>query len=117
MPSENVVSAPSLQPSVRVLYRWSHDLIHRPAQVFWVAVLLAGMGVLLDGTAFRLWSLHRDYRMISTRIHDAKVRTKQLDYRIHRAQQPAFIEKAVRDQFDLVKQGDLIFLFTDDNAQ
>ena len=74
------------------------------------------MGVLLDGTAFRLWSLHRDHRLLTERIDSAKIRSRQLDFRIQRAQQPAFIEKAVRDQFDLVKEGDLIFIFADDNV-
>ena len=79
--------------------------------------MLAGIGVLLDGTAFRLWSLHRDHRLITDRIHEANARSKHLEYRIQKAQQPAFIEKAVRDQFDLVKEGDLIFIFSDDTGE
>lgn len=96
------------------LYQFSYDLIHRPAQVFWICAFLAGIGVVLDGTAFRLWSLHRDHRVISSRISEGKARSRQLDFRIQRAAEPAFIEKAVRDQFDLVKKDDLIFIFADD---
>jgi hypothetical protein len=96
------------------LYNWFNNLIHRPAQVFWICATLAGVGVVLDGTAFRLWSLHRDHRVFTHRLKEGGIRSRQLDYRIQRAAQPAFIEKAVRDQFDLVKKGDLIFIFSDD---
>jgi len=78
--------------------------------------VLAGIGVVLDGTAFRLWGLKRDHRLLNERIAKAKQNTKQLGFRIQMAQQPEFIEKAARDQFDLVKEGDLIFIFSDDGA-
>lgn len=97
------------------LYDFFNHLIHRPAQVFWICALLAGIGVVLDGTAFRLWSLHRDHRTFAQRLEEGSARSRQLDYRIQRAAQPAYIEKAVRDQFDLVKKGDLIFIFSDDS--
>jgi cell division protein FtsB len=97
--------------------QWFQNLIHRPAQVFWVCAALAGAGVLLDGTAFRLWSLHRDHEFLTNRIEDARQRTKQLEFRIQKAQRPEFIEKAVRDQFDLVKEGDLVFIFSDEGSE
>jgi cell division protein FtsB len=96
------------------LYSWFHQLLHRPLQVFWICVALAITGVILDGTALRLWALHRDHRLISERISGAQERSRQLVFKIHEAQQPEFIERAARDQFDLVKEGDLIFVFSDD---
>lgn len=93
------------------------DLMHRPLQVFWVCFAIALLGVLLDGTAFRLWSLKRDHKLIAARINDAKGRSRQLEFKIQKAQQPQFIEKAARDQFDLVKEGDLIFIFADESSE
>ena len=99
------------------LYQWGHELLHRPMRIFWICVGIAMAGVILDGTAFRLWSLQRDHEQLTDKIREAKVRSRQLEFRIQKAQQPAFIEKAVRDQFDLVKEGDLIFIFSDETAE
>ena len=96
---------------------WSKDLFHRPTQIFWICVGLASIGVVLDGTAIRLWSLHREHDMILDRIAAAKTRSHKLEFKIHEAMQPEFIERAARDQFDLVKEGDLVFVFSDDGAE
>ena len=98
-------------------YQWFHHLLHRPLQILSICLGLACIGVVLDGTAFRLWSLHRDHGFLTAKIQDASARSKQLEFRIRRARQPEFIEKAVRDQFDLVKEGDLIFIFSDDGSE
>lgn len=78
---------------------------------------VAIVGILLDGTAFRLWSLWRDHELLTGRIESAKVRSKQIAFKIQMAEQPEFIERAARDQFDLVKEGDLIFIFSDEGTE
>jgi cell division protein FtsB len=102
---------------LKTTHHYLNELMHRPVQVFWICFAVAMAGILVDGTAFRLWSLKRDHRMMSTRILDARSRSKQLEFRIQKAQQPEFIEKAARDQFDLVKEGDLVFIFSDENSE
>lgn len=98
---------------LRSLIDWFRDLAHHPHKVFWISVAGAAIGVILDGTAIRLWSLHREHDAIEQRIGDAKQRSKKMEFRIHEAQSPEFIERAARDQFDLVKEGDLVFIFSD----
>lgn len=102
---------------MKTIYLFLNDLMHRPVHVFWICFTVAMAGILLDGTAFRLWALKRDHINLTTRIHEAKQRSQKLDFRIQKAQQPEFIEKAARDQFDLVKEGDLIFIFSEENAE
>ena len=102
---------------IRGVLNWFNELFHRPIRVFWICVGLGAIGVVLDGTAIRLWSLHREHDMIETRISSAKVRSRALEYKIHEAQSPEFIERAARDQFDLVKEGDLVFVFSDDGTE
>lgn len=70
----------------------------------------------MDGSFIQLWSLHREQARLESRIVDSKARLKHLEFRIDEAQQPQFIERQARDQFDLVKEGDLIFVFSDDGA-
>ena len=98
---------------LRSVIAWFRDLAHHPLKVFWISVAGAAIGVVLDGTAIRLWSLHREHDAIEQRIVDAKARSKKMEFRIHEALSPEFIERAARDQFDLVKEGDLVFIFSD----
>ncbi len=49
-----------------------------------------------------------------SRIAESKIHSKQLEYRIHEAYQTEFIERQARDQLDLVREGDLVFVFSDD---
>ena len=99
---------------IRRCLEFFNELLHRPKRVFWICLGLGAMGIILDGTAFRLWSLHRDHHLISQRIENSISRAQQLEIKIREAQQPQFVERAVRDQFDLVKEGDLIFVFSED---
>ncbi len=90
------------------------NFLNRPIQVFWLGVGVLTVNVLLDGSFLQLWSLHRDHDRLARRIEESKGRLKNLEFRIQKAQQPQFIERQARDQFDLVKEGDLIFVFSDD---
>lgn len=94
-----------------------NELFYHPVRVLWICVILVVGGLILDGSALRLWGLHRDHQVISTRIEEARRRSRQLEFRIQEAQQPEFIERAARDQFDLVKEGDLIFIFSDEGSE
>lgn len=102
---------------LRSLVDWFRELAHHPHKVLWLSLAGAAIGVILDGTAIRLWSLHREHDAIEQRISDAKVRSKKMEFRIHEAQSPEFIERAARDQFDLVKEGDLVFIFSDSGQE
>jgi cell division protein FtsB len=102
---------------LRSTVAWFRELAHHPVRVFWISVAGAAIGVVLDGTAIRLWSLHREHDAIEQRIADAKARSKKMEFKIHEAQSPEFIERAARDQFDLVKEGDLVFIFSDSGQE
>jgi cell division protein FtsB len=96
------------------LHSWFRDLLYHPVRIFWICALLAACGVVLDGTALRLWSLHRDHDQLARKIDESHFQSRQLEFRIQQAQLPGFIERQARDQFDLVKEGDLVFVFSDD---
>ncbi len=98
------------------LYAWAREMAHHPVKILWLSLAGAAVGVVLDGTAIRVWSLHRENASIQARLVAAKVRAKEMDFKIHEAQQPEFIERAARDQFDLVKEGDLVFIFADEQT-
>ncbi len=91
-----------------------HDLLFHPAKVFWVCLVIFTASLLLDGTFIKLWRLERDRTLLTNRIEQAKTKSKQLEFRIHEAYQTEFIERQARDQLDLVREGDLVFVFSED---
>ena len=99
---------------LKQLVRGFSELLNQPMKVLWICMGLVFASVILDGSFLRLYGLYRDHQHILNRIEEGKLRSKQLEFRIHEAQQPEFIERQVRDQFDLVKEGDLVFVFSDE---
>ncbi len=91
-----------------------HDFLFHPVKVFWTCFILVFMSLLIDGTFIKLWRLQRDRTLLTSRIEQTKTKSKQLEYRIHEAYQSEFIERQARDQLDLVREGDLVFVFSDD---
>ncbi len=84
-----------------------------------MAVLLTCLGfafihLVLDGTLLRLWSLHRDQTRIQSQIDELRSQSEVLQSQIDRALDPRFIEQQARDRFDLVNEGELIFVFSGD---
>ncbi len=91
-----------------------HDFLFHPLRVFWTCFVIVFASLLLDGTFIKLWRLQRDRTLLTSRIEQAKTKSKQMEYRIHEAYQTEFIERQARDQLDLVREGDLVFVFSDD---
>jgi cell division protein FtsB len=74
------------------------------------------LNLVLDGSLFRLWSLHRDEIAIEHDIRDLKQQNVELKKRLAGAKDPAFLEREARDRFDLVSKGDLVFVFSEEGA-
>lgn len=98
------------------LARAGQETLNRPMQVFWICLGITIASVLLDGSFIHLWRLHRQESSLISRIEESRVKLRQLEYQIQESQQPQFIERQARDQFDLVKEGDLIFVFAEEEA-
>jgi cell division protein FtsB len=71
-------------------------------------------GLLIDGSLLRLWRLNRDSKELTRRIAALAIESKTLDQKIVRAHDPAFIELQAREKLDLASEGDLVFVFSDD---
>ena len=91
-----------------------HDFLFHPLKVFWVCLALLIVSLLLDGSFIKLWRLQRDRTLLTTKIEQAKFNSRQLEFRIHEANQTEYIERQARDQLDLVREGDLVFVFSED---
>lgn len=91
------------------------QLLNQPLKIFWICAAVCFASVILDGSFIRLWSLHHEASALEAKIAAAKDNAKQLEFKLNEAQKPAFIERQARDQLDLVKEGDLVFVFADDS--
>lgn len=70
------------------------------------------VSVLLNGTLFRLWGLHRDFTSISQEIELTHKSIASLGSQLIQAKDPAFIERQARDKLDLAGEHDLVFVFS-----
>ena len=96
------------------VYRGIHRFLHAPQKVIWICLLIISASLLLDGSLVRLWALHRDYRQLESDIHSLESQNQDLRKKLTRAKDPAFLEREARDRFDLVSEGDLVFVFTEE---
>ncbi len=70
----------------------------------------------IDGSLFRLWTLHRDNAAIVEKIAVLKEKNEEMKLRLKKAKDPAFLEREARDRFDLVSEGDLVFVFSEEEG-
>jgi cell division protein FtsB len=89
------------------------DLLQRPLSVLTICSVAVALIILLDGTLFRIWSLNRDRDRLEGRIAALKVSVAEKEHRITESNRPEFIERQVREQLDFVRDGDLVFVFSD----
>jgi cell division protein FtsB len=77
-------------------------------------LLLIFFALIIDGTLFRLWKLHRDYDVLTSKLEEEKDRLKILEVQVLKAKDPLFIKHQARDRFDLVEEDEMVFFFTKD---
>lgn len=90
------------------------DLLQKPLRVLSLCLFLLFIGLFLDGSLFRLWSLHRDSGDLIKKIAALEEKSSETKMKIKNAKDPQFIEIQARDRFDLAGEGDLIFVFSDE---
>lgn len=91
------------------------DFVHQPIRVLSVCLVLIFFGLVIDGTLFRLWSLHRDSSNLTQKIKSLHKRSADLEVKILKAKDQGFIELQARDRLELASEGDLIFVFADED--
>lgn len=74
------------------------------------------LNLVMDGSLFRLWGMHRDFENIKQNIHQLEQQNQKLTVQLAKAKDPAFLEREARDRFDLVSEGDLVFVFSEEEG-
>ena len=93
-----------------------NNLLHAPQKVIWICLGLVVLNLVLDGSLFRLWSLHRDFNATQLNIQTLQLQNEKLRVQLQKARDPAFLEREARDRFDLVSEGDLVFVFSEEEG-
>lgn len=94
-------------------FRLVHGFLEKPNQVLWTCVGIAVINIVLDGSLFRLWGLYRDHNEVQTQVAQLQKSTEQMAIRLKKAKDPSFLEREALDRLDLVNEGDLVFVFAE----
>ncbi len=93
----------------RHISRW----LNSPLKILIWGGSLTLLLLLVDGSLWRFWSLQRGQEDLQVRMADLEEKAKKLEFKIHQAKNLTYIERQATDQFDYVREGDLIFVFAD----
>jgi len=82
-------------------------------KVLFFGLALTFLMLTFDGSLWRYWSLQRGQEDMKVRMADLQEKAKKLEFQIHQAEKLTYIERQATDQFDYVREGDLIFVFSE----
>ena len=87
--------------------------LHQPGRVFFYGALVTLFILTVDGSLWRFWSLQKSHGDMEKRIVSLEKKAKKLDFEIHQAKKLSHIERQATEQFNYVRKGDLIFIFSE----
>lgn len=88
-------------------------LLLNPWKVLIFSILFTCASLLLNGSLFNLYRLHRDQKILAEQIESAKFQIAELDRQMLKVKDPTFIERQALDNFDMANEKDLVFVFPD----
>ena len=89
------------------------EQLNHPIRVGIVCLFFAFIHLFADGSLLGLWKLHREEQDLLYKIEILAGKTDELTKKIQQSSDPLFIEREVRDKFDLVGESDLVFIFSE----
>lgn len=90
-------------------------LLYQPLKVFILCAVFGILSLLFNGGLFQLYKLHRDQKIIQDQIAAGRMQVVELNNQLKEAKEPSFIERQALDNYDLVNEQDLVFVFADND--
>ena len=87
--------------------------LYQPSKVAMTALAIATLGLLVDGSLYRLMSLYRERDHVEKENQEIEFKTAALRMQSAGANDPRHIERDARERFDLVEKNDLLFVFSE----
>lgn len=82
-------------------------------KLFFMLSVVTFVGLIVDGSLWKFWNLKNSQSQLKERMVDLEAQSKKLEFKIHQAKNLTYIERQATDQFDYVREGDLIFVFSE----
>lgn len=89
-------------------------LLNQPLKILIFCICFATVSLLFNGTFLQLYRLHRDKDVLIEQIRSTKLQIVDLDQQLKMAKDPVFIERQALDNYDLVDEHDLVFVFSEE---
>ncbi len=96
---------------VRTMANWIRQSLEQPRMVFVTCLFLVFSTLLLNGSFWRLWNLHRDKERKHREILVTIKETQTLKMQLLQAKDPDYIEHQAKDRLDFAGENDLVFVF------
>lgn len=93
-----------------------HRLLQSPVKVLWICLALAFVNLILDGSLYRYYVLTKDLKQIRGKIEQVSLSNENLEEQIRKMKDPSHLEQVARERFDLVKENELVFVFSEDQS-
>lgn len=91
-----------------------HVLLQSPIKVLWICLALAFANLVLDGSLYRYYVLSKDLTETREKMNSLAQSNNDLDSQIQKMKDPSHLERVARERFDLVKENELVFVFSED---
>ena len=88
--------------------------LRRTDRILVICALLILYSVVFDGTLFQLRKLYLSKKALSRKTFEIETKNQVIENKIKNLSHPRYLEKEVRNRFDLAGEGDLIFIFPED---
>lgn len=88
-------------------------LFQSPKRMFILCMIFLFFGLILSGDLFKLFKLIRHKQALTARIAKVEVAKGEIQNKIKESTSQEFIEREATERFDMVKAGDLVFIFND----
>ena len=88
--------------------------LNKPQQILIFCCAFIFLNVVLDGTIFHIRKLYLNKKYLTAKTTEISIKNQTLLDKLDQLSDPVHLEKEVRNRFDLAGQGDLIFIFPED---
>ena len=95
----------------KLLYLINKFLKH-PLWLLMVCVFVVCAHLILGGTLLQMWQLYNSRKVLENRIASIQAQNILVEERLKKMSDSHFLEREVRDRFNLVGEEDIIFIFS-----
>ena len=90
------------------------EFLNRPVWLLIFCSVVVFTHLVFDGTIVSMWHLYNSRKVLENRIMDIQVKNTLVKERLNKLSDSQFLEREVRDRFNLVGEKDIVFIFADE---